>query len=143
MKRSLLEQYLAQTDDRIDRATEQLERLSRTAIQLKEAGRDAQIADELLTQFERSLQILRNDRDLILRALTQIGESRLPPGVGEHPGGRVSTASRAPAAASVARQQSEQAREPPSHAARPLRRPPVPGDHPGGRLSLGAPLYRG
>jgi len=76
MKRSLLEQYLAQTDDHIDRATERLERLSRTAIQLKEAGRDAQIADELLTQFERSLQILRTDRDLILRALTQIGEGR-------------------------------------------------------------------
>jgi hypothetical protein len=76
MKRSSLEQYLAQTDDHIDRATERLERLSRTAIQLKEAGRDTQMADELLTQFERSLQVLRTDRDLILRALTQIGENR-------------------------------------------------------------------
>jgi hypothetical protein len=76
MKRSLLEQYLGQTDDHIDRATERLERLSRIAIQLKEAGRDTQITDELLAQFERSLQTLRTDRDLILRALTQIGEGR-------------------------------------------------------------------
>ena len=76
MKRSLLEQYLGQTDDHIDRATERLERLSRMAVQLKEAGRESQIADELLAQFERSLQILRTDRDLILRALTKIGEGR-------------------------------------------------------------------
>jgi hypothetical protein len=78
MKRSLLEQYLGQTDDHIDRATERLERLSRMAVQLKEAGRESQIADELLAQFERSLQILRSDRDLILRALTEIeGRARV------------------------------------------------------------------
>jgi hypothetical protein len=69
MERITLQQYLGQTDDHIDRATERIERQSRIAARLREAGRDSQVADELLAQFERSLQILRTDRALILRAL--------------------------------------------------------------------------
>jgi len=69
MKRRILRQYLGQTDDDIDRATERLERQARIATQLREAGRDTGIADELLSHFERSLRTLRDDRALILHAL--------------------------------------------------------------------------
>ena len=69
MERRILQQYLGQSDDLIDEATERLERQRRIVVQLREGGEDTQPAEELLAQFERSFQMLRADRELILRLL--------------------------------------------------------------------------
>ena len=73
MKRKVLRLYLGQTDDDIDRATERLERQSRIVAYLTGSGRDTRVAEELVAQFERSLQNLRADREMIRRALDQEG----------------------------------------------------------------------
>jgi hypothetical protein len=69
MDRQTLRHYLAQADDDIDQATERLERHSRMMEELRLSGRDMSAANELMGRFERALESIRSDRQVILDLL--------------------------------------------------------------------------
>jgi hypothetical protein len=72
MDRRRLEQYLAQAEGHIDGVHRRIDQQTRIVEQIKAAGRDSAMAEELLAQFKMSLQSFLTDRDLILRFIRSL-----------------------------------------------------------------------